>query len=113
MILGTLAEETGLYGGKDITVKPDGRELSEAIVEAVKNLPQGFYLPAENEPIEDEKEVDYNVKPMCYKADSGRLYMRVGDEMVEQRIPAFPKDAYQRLQGMIWKCYSMADITLL
>ncbi len=38
---------------------------------------------------------------MCYKADSGRLYMRVGDEMVEQRIPAFPKDAYQRLQGMI------------
>lgn len=101
MILGTLAEETGLYGGKDITVKPDGRELSEAIAEAVKNLPQGFYLPAENEPIEDEKEVDYNVKPMCYKADSGRLYIRVGDEMVEQRIPAFPKDAYQRLQGMI------------
>ncbi len=39
MILGTLAEETGLYGGKDITVKPDGRELSEAITEAVKNLP--------------------------------------------------------------------------
>lgn len=101
MVLGTLAEETGLYGGKDITVKPDGRELSEAIAEAVKNLPQGFYLSAENEPIEDEKEVDYNVKPMCYKADSGRLYMRVGDEMVEQRIPAFPKDAYQRLQGMI------------
>lgn len=101
MILGTLAEETGLYGGKDITVKPDGRELSEAITEAVKNLPQGFYLSAENEPIEDEKEVDYNVKPMCYKADSGRLYMRVGDEMVEQRIPASPKDAYQRLQGMI------------
>lgn len=101
MILGTLAEETGLYGGKDVTVKPDGRELSEALGEAIKNLPQGFYLPIENEPIEDEKEVDYNVKPMCYKADSGRLYMRVGDEMVEQRIPAFPKDAYQRLQGMI------------
>lgn len=101
MILGTLAEEVGLYGGKDITVKPDGRELSEALSEAVKNLPQGFYLPIENEPIADEKEVDYNVKPMCYKADSGRLYMRVGDEMVEQRIPSFPKDAYQRLQGMI------------
>lgn len=101
MVLGTLAEETGLYGGKDVTVKPDGRDLSEAIAEAVKNLPQGFYLPVENEPLEDEKEVDYNVKPMCYKADSGRLYMRVGDEMVEQRIPAFPKDAYQRLQGMI------------
>ena len=101
MVLGTLAEETGLYGGKDVTVKPDGREFSEALEEAVKKLPQGFYLPIENKPIADEKEVDYNVKPMCYKADSGRLYMRVGDEMVEQRIPAFPKDAYQRMQGMI------------
>ena len=30
MVLGTLAEETGLYGGKDVTVKPDGRNLSEA-----------------------------------------------------------------------------------
>lgn len=101
MILGTLAKEVGLYGGEDITVKPDGRELSEAITEAVKNLPQGIYQAPENAPIEDEKEVDYNVKPMCYKAESGRLYMRIGDEMVEQRIPSFPKDAYQRLQGMI------------
>lgn len=102
MVLGTLAEETGLYGGKDVTVKPDGRELSEALEEAVKNLPQGFYAVPETSPTEESAiEVDYNVKPMCYKADSGRLYMRVGDEMVEQRIPAFPKDAYQRLQGMI------------
>ena len=102
MVLGTLAEETGLYGGKDVTVKPDGRELSEALGEAVKNLPQGFYAVPETSPTEESAiEVDYNVKPMCYKADSGRLYMRVGDEMVEQRIPAFPKDAYQRLQGMI------------
>ncbi len=102
MVLGTLAEETGLYGGKDVTVKPDGRELSEALEEAVKKLPQGFYAVPETSPTEESAiEVDYNVKPMCYKADSGRLYMRVGDEMVEQRIPAFPKDAFGRLQGMI------------
>ncbi len=101
MVLGTLAEETGLYGGKDVTVKPDGRALSEAIKEAVKNLPQGFYTVPEKAPRADEKEVDYNVKPMCYKADGGRLYMRVGDEMVEQRIPSYPKDAYQRIQSMI------------
>lgn len=101
MVLGTLAEETGLYGGKDVTVKPDGRELSEAIAEAIKNLPQGIYLNPEEPPAKEEKEVDYNVKPMCYKAESGRLYMRVGDEMKEQRIPSFPKDAYQRILGMI------------
>ena len=27
--------------------------------------------------------------------------MRIGDEMVEQAIPKSPKDAYQRIQGMI------------
>ena len=65
MVLGTLAEETGLYGGKDVTVKPDGRELSEALEEAVKNLPQGFYAVPETSPTEESAiEVDYNVKPM-------------------------------------------------
>jgi len=101
MVLGTLAEEVGLYGGKDVTVKSDGRKLSEAIAEAVKNLPQGFYSNPAESPAEEEKEVDYNVKPMCFHADSGRLYMRVGDEMEEQRIPSFPKDAYQRIKAMI------------
>ncbi len=102
MVLGTLAEETGLYGGVDVTVKPDGRELSQAIAEAVKNLPSDFYANPETSPEEESTtEVDYNVKPLCYKAESGRLYMRVGDEMQEQAIPKFPKDAYQRIQGMI------------
>ena len=102
MVLGTLAEEVGLYGGKDITVKPDGRELSLALFEAVKNLPQDFYINPEAKPEEESTiEVDYNIKPMCYKAENGRLYMRIGDEMQEQRIPAFPKDAYQRICGMI------------
>ena len=102
MVLGTLAKETGLYGGVDVTVKPDGRELSEAIAEAVKNLPSGFYANPETSPEEESTaEVDYNVKPLCYKAVNGRLYMRVGDEMQEQAIPKFPKDAYQRIKEMI------------
>ncbi len=102
MILGTLAEETGLYGGVDVTVKPDGRELMEAIAEAAKNLPKDFYVNPEISPeAESATEVDYNVKPMCYKAENGRLYMRVGNEMQEQPIPKFPKDAYQRIREMI------------
>lgn len=102
MVLGTLFEEHGLYGGVDVTVKPDGRELSEAIAEAIKNLSGGFYDNPETAPAEESTiEVDYNVKPMCFKAENGRLYMRVGDEMQEQAIPKFPKDAYQRIQGMI------------
>ena len=102
MILGTLAEEHGLYGGIDTTVKPDGRELKTALVEAIQNLPQSFYLNPQTPPIEEQTtEVDYNIKPFCYKEENGRLYMRVGEGMEEQPIPKSPKDAYQRICGMI------------
>ena len=102
MILGTLAEEHGLYGGIDTTVKPDGRELKAALAEAIQNLPQSFYLNPQTPPIEEQTtEVDYNIKPFCYKAENGRLYMRVGEGMEEQPIPKSPKDAYQRISGMI------------
>ena len=102
MILGTLAEEHGLYGGIDTTVKPDGRELKTALAEAIRNLPQSFYLNPQTPPIEEQTtEVDYNVKTFCYKAENGRLYMRVGEGMEEQPIPKSPKDAYQRICGMI------------
>ena len=104
MVLGTLAKETGLYGAEDITVKPDGRELSEAINAAIGRLPQGFYVnPERTEEAEthEEVEVDYDVKPMNLTAVNGRIYMRVGDSMVEQPVPPFPKDAYQRIAEMI------------
>ena len=104
MILGTLVKETGLYGAEDITVKPDGRELSEAINTAIGRLPQGFYINperAEEAEMHEEVEVDYDVKPMNLTAVNGKIYMRVGDSMVEQPVPPFPKDAYQRIAEMI------------
>lgn len=104
MVLGMLAKETGLYGAEDITVKPDGRDLSEAINTAISRLPQDFYInPEYSEETEskEEVEVDYDVKPMNLKAVNGKLYMRVGDSMVEQPVPTFPKDAYQRIVEMI------------
>ena len=83
-----------MYGGIDTTVKPDGRELKTSLAEAIQNLPQSFYLNPQTPPIEEQTtEVDYNVKPFCYKAESGRLYMRVGEGMEEQTIPKSPKDA--------------------
>ena len=104
MVLGTLVKETGLYGAEDITVKPDGRDLSEAINAAISRLPQDFYVnpePTEEAESKEEVEVDYDVKPMNLKAVNGKLYMRVGDSMVEQPVPTFPKDAYQRIAEMI------------
>ena len=106
MILGTLAKETGLYGAEDITVKPDGRDLSEAINAAISRLPQDFYVnPERAEETETQKnhaiEVDCSVRQLNYKAENGKLYRRVGDEMKEEEIPHQPKDAYERIEKMI------------
>lgn len=102
MILGTLAEEHGLYGAVDVTVHPDGRTLQDALNEAITRLPENVYEnPAEPYSEQEEKEVDYNVRPMNYKAENGRLYMRIGDRMEEIEIPKYPQDAYQRIKGMI------------
>ena len=103
-VLGTLAKETGLYGAEDITVKPDGRDLSEAIDTAISRLPHDFYVnpePTGETESQEEVEVDYDVKPMNLTAVNGKIYMRVGDSMVEQPVPPFPKDAYQRIAEMI------------
>ena len=106
MVLGTLAKETGLYGAEDITVKPDGRDLSEAINAAISRLPQDFYVnPEYAEEAETQKnhaiEVDCSVRQLNYKAENGKLYRRVGDEMKEEEIPHQPKDAYERIEKMI------------
>jgi len=103
-ILGTLKTERGLYGAEDITVVSDGKDLSEAIAEAIKTFPENFYINPERKVNTEETqavEVDYNVKPMCLKAENGKVYMRVGDSMVEQKIPLTPKDAYDRIAAMI------------
>ena len=103
MILGTLVEEQGLYGAVDVTVKPDGRPLSEAISEAISRLPQDFYVNPDNVQESEKKEiaVDYDVKPLCFKEINGKIYQRVGDAMEEYELPKRPQDAYQRVKGMI------------
>ena len=103
MVLGTFKEEIGMYGAKDLTVIPDGRDLKTALMEAIEKLPANFYTNPEYS-LEEEAgkvEVDYTVKPTCYKAENGKLYMRMGEEMVEQDIPKHPQDAYERIRGMI------------
>lgn len=103
MVLGEFVKEHGMYGAIDVTVKSDGRNLADALEEAVNHLPENFYTnPEYSESAEEEKTtVDYNVRPLCYKAQNGRLYMRVGESMVEQEIPSRPADAYDRICAMI------------
>ena len=102
MVLGTFSLEHGMYGALDVTVKPDGRTITEALDQAIEHLPKDVYInPAYSDEQNEEIAVDYNVKPLCYKAENGRLFLRVGDAMVEQEIPKSPKDAYERISAMI------------
>ncbi len=104
MVLGSFAKETGLYGAEGITVKPDGRGLGEALAAAVNNLPQNIYdNPAQSPADAEERESAdvFDVRPMCYIATNGKVYMRVDEELVKQELPATPKDAYGRIAGMI------------
>ena len=104
MVLGTFAKETGLYGAEGITVKPDGRDLGEALAAAVNNLPQNIYRNPEQsleETVQGLDESVFDIRPMCYIAKNGKLYMRIGEKLEQQELPAFPKDAYERIAGMI------------
>ena len=104
MVLGKFVKEHGMYGALDVTVQPDGRELSVALNEAIEKLPANFYINPESSTITDTKseiEVDYDIKSLCYKVINDKLYMRVGDTMEEREIPKRPQDAFQRIKGMI------------
>lgn len=105
MLLGTIAEERGLYGAIDVILKPDGRKLDEALFEAIQTLPQNKYSNSvENKELEERKEkieTDYSLKPFCYKIIDKKLYMRIGEEMVKQTIPKKPHDAMDRIAKMI------------
>lgn len=104
MVLGTLAKEMGLYGAEGLTVKPDGRDLGEALAAAVNNLPQNIYdnpIQASIDTEETESTDVFDIRPMCYIAMNGKVYMRVGEELVKQELPYTPKDAYERIAGMI------------
>jgi N12 class adenine-specific DNA methylase len=104
MMLGTLVQEHGLYGAIDITLNSDGRKLFDALSEAINKLPENIYKNPEYsaEAAENEEfEVDYDLKPLCFKAVNGKLYIRVGGSMVEQAVPKIPQNAYGRIVDMI------------
>ncbi len=104
MILGTLSKEHGLYGAEDVTVNPDGRDLSEALSAAIQKLPTDIYNnPEKIIDDSDDKRIEAEIddKQLCYKDVNGKLYMRVGNWLVEQEVPSYPKDAYERICAMI------------
>ena len=102
MLLGTMKMGVSMYGSEDETyLAPDERTLSEALSQAIQNLPKDIYQKqVEIAEIKDEDffPADYNIRNYCYTIINDNLYMRVDDQMVKQSVS---KNNFDRFKQMI------------
>lgn len=102
MLLGTMKMGVSMYGSEDETyLAPDERTLSDALSQAIQNLPKDIYQKqVEVAEIKDEDflPADYNIRNYCYAIINDNLYMRVDDQMAKQSVS---KNNFDRFKQMI------------
>ncbi len=102
MLLGTMKMGVSMYGSENETcLEADERPLSEALSQAIQNLPKNIYLKQEIvEDVKDEEflPADYNIRNYCYSILNDKLYMRIDDQMVQQNVA---KTNFDRFKQMI------------
>ncbi|MDR2356556.1 MAG: DEAD/DEAH box helicase family protein [Oscillospiraceae bacterium] len=104
MLLGEMAFDSGMYGNSsETTLNPDGRDLREALLEAVSFLPEdtldGEISSAEFDETEsDGIPADPTAKNFCYAVMDGEIYQRVNSRMEKRE---FTKPAAERVTAMI------------
>lgn len=88
MMLGTLERvEHGMYGGDEVRLTPDSRELGEALAGAVATLPENIYRPLTDAEAAAQRQVipvPPGVKPNAYvltDQGGGGIAVREGDEL--------------------------------
>lgn len=102
MMLGNLSLEGSMYSGKELTLKPDDRNINDAINEAVGKLPQNIY----EKPKVTIKEVDSAQSlpaPGTLKQDAltvidGKVYRKNNDQLVPEKVPVA---VISRVKGMV------------
>ncbi len=104
MVLGTMVQETGMYGSKDfVTCRAfPGRELSELLQEAVEYL-NGVYEEPENADADVTEDREWipampDVKNYSYAEVNAKLYYREDSWMYRQKLTG--KKA-ERVTGML------------
>lgn len=107
MLLGTMVRHKSMYGSDDETeLLPDGRELGQAIAEAVVLLPENIYdekkaVRVGQAVAEAELEIpeEYaELKDYCYVFIEGNLYQREKDRLIACDLA---KNNIDRMQGLI------------
>ena len=103
MMLGQLRLGGGMYGGNEPTLEPDGRNLGDALAQAVERLPQNIYQAHAQqvaEPTLDQTipAPDY-VKPNAYCLHDGMVCIR--EEDVLRPLTDMPSETRSRIRHLI------------
>ncbi len=107
MMLGRMVKHKSMYGGDDETeLIPDDRDLGQAILEAIQNLPVNVYDMRKNVPTDEDVadseiplgEEHRDVKNYCYTFVGNKLYQRIDDLLI---LCDLAKTNVQRMRGLI------------
>jgi N12 class adenine-specific DNA methylase len=103
MMLGRMRLTGRMYRDNEPTLEPDGRDLAEALAQAIKRLPQNIYQAHTHQIAEPALEEtipapDF-VKPNAYCIHDGMVCIR--EENVLRPLTDLPSDTRGRIRGMI------------
>jgi N12 class adenine-specific DNA methylase/SAM-dependent methyltransferase len=103
MMLGQMRLGGGMYGGNEPTLEPDGRNLRDALAQAVERLPQNIYQAHAHqvaEPTLDQTipAPDF-VKPNAYCLHDGMVCIREDD--VLRPLTDLPSETRSRIRHLI------------
>lgn len=112
MMLGKYEKVSGRWGEEYALVLQEGENLSDKLLEAIKNLPENIFNPEENtlnnvETYQEELSLqtfipaDENVKNLGLTIVDGQVYQRQNDIMVKVDMPEKTKDAVERVAAML------------
>ncbi len=107
MLLGTMVKHKSMYGGDDETeLLPDDRDLGQAVLQAIENLPFNVYDMRKNVAVGEEVadaeievgEEHQGVKDYCYTFVGNKLYQRIEDKLV---LCDLSKSNVERMKGLV------------
>ena len=103
MMLGQMRLAGGMYGGNEPTLEPDGRDLAEALAQAVERLPQNIYEAQSHkiaEPtLEESIPAPDFIKPNAYCLHDGMVCIR--EENVLRPLNDMPAETRSRIRHLI------------
>ena len=103
MMLGQLRLAGRMYRDNEPTLEPDGRDLADALKQAVERLPQNIYQPQNQQvaepPLEQTIPAPDYIKPNAYCLHDGMVCVR--EDTVLRPLSDLPSETRARIRNLI------------